>query len=69
MKGAIMNFYEEEELGRKLEEITSQIGYLMLDLIQVGLKKLNTENEIYKEFTEARLEAYTDTERQNYKKG
>lgn len=63
-----MNFYEDGELEKKLEEITSQIGYLTLDLILIGLKKVNTENEIYKEFVEARLEAYSETERLKYKK-
>lgn len=64
-----MNIYEEKKLEKKLEEITSQIGYLMLDLILIGLKKMNTENEIYKDFAEARLEAYadTDTEQRNHK--
>ena len=56
-----MNIYEEEDVEKKLEEITDQIGYLMLDLILVSLKKVNTEKEIYKEFVDARLEAYADT--------
>jgi len=56
-----MNIYEEEELEKKLEEITDQLGCLILDLILVGLKKVNTEKEIYKEFVDARLEAYGDT--------
>jgi len=56
-----MNIYEEEDLERKLEEITDQLGHLMLDLILVGLKKVNTEKEIYKEFVDARLKAYADT--------
>ncbi len=57
-----MNIYEEAKLETKLEKITSQIGYLVLDLILVGLKKVNTENEIYKDFVEAKLEAYADTD-------
>jgi hypothetical protein len=56
-----MNIYEEEDLEKKLEEITDQLGYLMLDLILAGLKKVNTEKEIYKEFVDARLKAYADT--------
>ncbi len=57
-----MNIYEEEELEKKLEKITDQIGYLVLDLILIGLKKVNTENEIYKDFVEAKLETYADTD-------
>ena len=57
-----MNLYEEEEVEQKLEEITSRIGYLLLDLILIGLKKVNRENEIYKEFVEARIEAQSDTD-------
>lgn len=61
-----MNIYEEQELEKNLEEITSRIGYLILDLTLIALKKLNRENAIYnaiyKEFIEARLEADPDTE-------
>ncbi len=57
-----MNIYEEEKLEKKFEEITDQLGYLMLDLILVSLKKVNTEKEIYKEFVDARLDAYADAD-------
>lgn len=57
-----MNIYEEHELEKKVEEITGRIGYLILDLILIGLKKLNRENAIYKEFVEARLKEDSDTD-------
>lgn len=49
-----MNIYEDEQLEKKLNELTDQFGYLLLDLLQVSLKKINLENMIYKEFEDAR---------------
>jgi len=51
-----MNIYEEEKLKKKLEEITDQLGYLLLDLLLISLKRLNSENQIFKEFEDVRLE-------------
>ncbi len=48
-----MNIYEDEQLEKKLNELTDQFGYLLLDLLQVSLKKINHENMIYKEFDDA----------------
>lgn len=55
-----MNIYEDEQLEKKLGEITDQFGYLLLDLFQVSLKKINHENMIYKELEDARN--FTDSE-------
>ena len=49
-----MNIYEDEQLGKKLNDITDQLGHLLLDMLLVGLKKINNENMIFKEFEEAR---------------
>lgn len=49
-----MNIYEDEHLEKKFNELTDQFGYLLLDLLQVSLKKINHENMIYKEFEDAR---------------
>jgi len=51
-----MNIYEEEKLKKKLEEITDQLGYLLLDFLLISLKRLNSENQIFKEFEDVRLE-------------
>jgi hypothetical protein len=51
-----MNIYEEEKLEKKLEEITDQLGYLLLDFLLISLKRLNSENQIFKEFEDVRLE-------------
>lgn len=49
-----MNIYEDEQLERKLNEITDQLGTLMLDMLLVSMKKINRESEIFQEFEDAR---------------
>ena len=49
-----MNIYEDEELEQKLEELTSLIGRLVLDMLLVGLRKTVAENQIFRELTEAK---------------
>jgi len=49
-----MNIYEDEQLETKLNELTDQLGSLVLDMLLVGLKKLNNESEIYQEFEDAK---------------
>lgn len=43
-----MNIYEEEKLEKRLGEITDQFGYLLLDFLLISLKRLNSENQIFK---------------------
>jgi hypothetical protein len=52
-----MNIYEDEELDKKLEQITDQMGRFILDVVLVSLKKINNENLIFQEFNEVRLDA------------
>ena len=52
-----MNIYEDEILGQKLEELTDQMGYLVLDILILGLKKLRNENEIFCEIGDSKLAA------------
>lgn len=54
-----MNFYEDENFERVMEEITDVMGYLVMDIILMSLKKINTENQIFAEILEAKLEAHT----------
>ncbi|NOR25085.1 MAG: hypothetical protein GQ542_11975 [Desulforhopalus sp.] len=49
-----MNIYEDEQLERKLNDLTDQLGTLVLDMLLVSLKKINHESEIFKEFEDAR---------------
>ena len=55
-----MNIYEEEHLEKKFRQVTDQIGHLLLDLITVSLMKVNSENQIFKDFEEARLDSFMD---------
>lgn len=52
-----MNFYEDEILERKFEELSDQIGYLMLDLLITSLKKVGREEGIFSEIIDAKLGA------------
>ena len=49
-----MNIYEDEQVERKLNELTDQLGTLVLDMLLVSLKKINHESEIFQEFEDAR---------------
>lgn len=49
-----MNIYEDEQLERKLNDVTDQLGILVLDMLLVSLKKINRESEIFQEFEDAR---------------
>lgn len=51
-----MNFYEDEEFEQKIEQITDQFGYLLLDIIFMSFQKINSENQILKEFLDDRLQ-------------
>lgn len=55
-----MNFYEDEQFENLMEEITDKMGYLIMDIILMGLKKINRENQIFKEILETKLEAYME---------
>ena len=55
-----MNIYEEEKLEKKLDEIIDQFGYLLLDLLLISLKRLNSENQILKEFEDARIKTQSE---------
>jgi hypothetical protein len=43
-----------------MNRVTDLMGYLVLDLLYMGLQKLSTENELFQEFLEARLEAHRE---------
>ena len=49
-----MNIYEDEHVEKKLNELTDQLGTLVLDMLVVSLKKINHESEIFQEFEDAR---------------
>jgi hypothetical protein len=51
-----MNIYEDPEYEDKINRVTDRMGYLILDLIHMSLQKLATENEIFQDWLEVRLE-------------
>jgi len=51
---------DEEELDNKVAQIVDQMGYLMMDIILMSFKKINTENQLLKEFWEARSQAHQE---------
>ena len=50
-----MNIYEDEAVERKLEELSDQVGYLVLDLLVLSLKKVVREEGIFSEIMDAKL--------------
>jgi len=52
----------EEEFENRMAQIVDQMGYLMMDIILMSFKKINTENQLLKELLEARLQAYNEEE-------
>lgn len=55
-----MNFYEDEMLEQKLEELSDQMGYIVLEILLLSLKKLGNENRIFSDIMESKLEAKLD---------
>ncbi len=51
---------DEEELENKVAQIVDQMGYLMMDIILMSFKKINTDNQLLKELLEARLQAHNE---------
>ena len=50
-----MNIYEDEAVERKLEELSDQVGYLVLDLLVLSLKNVVREEGIFSEIMDAKL--------------
>jgi len=50
-----VNIYEDEAVERKLEELSDQLGYLVLDLLVLSLKKVVREQGIFSEIMDAKL--------------
>lgn len=53
-----MNIYEDKDYETKINRITDQMGYLILDLLYMSLQKLTAENEILQQFLDARLKVH-----------
>jgi hypothetical protein len=55
-----MNIYEDESLEKKLEELTDQMGHLILDILLISMKKVISENQIYCDMMDVKLSAQLD---------
>jgi len=51
-----MNLYEDATLDRKFEELSEQVGLLVLDLLLAGVQQARRETQIYQEFAEVKSE-------------
>lgn len=51
-----MNIYEDGALENKLEELSDQLGYLVLDLLVLSLKKVVREEGIFSEIMDCKLD-------------
>ncbi len=50
-----MNIFEDEALEEKLDEISVQMGQLVMDILLMSLKRLGNQNQVFNDFTEARM--------------
>lgn len=50
-----MNICEDEMLEQKLDEISNQMGHLVMDILFMSLKRLGDQNQLFNDVTEARL--------------
>ncbi len=55
-----MNIYEEQRLEQKLDEITNQVGQLILDIILVSIKQVSREYQTYEDLEDSRREVIAD---------
>lgn len=47
--------HEEALVEKKSDELTDQIGFLMLDLLIIRIKKIAREHQVYSNFVEVTL--------------
>ncbi len=57
-----MNSYEDEMLEQKLDEISNQMGHLVMDILLMSLKRLGDQNQVFNDFTEAKLASNADND-------
>ena len=55
-----MNIYEEQHLEQKLDEITNQIGHLVLDIILISIKQVSREYQAYEDIEDCRRSVVSD---------
>jgi hypothetical protein len=55
-----MNDYEDEMLEQKLDEISNQMGHLVMDILLMSLKRLGNQNQEFNDFTEEKRASNAD---------
>ena len=50
----------EQELEDKMTRIVDQMGYLLMDVILISLKRINSGNQMLKELFDIRMEEVRD---------
>jgi hypothetical protein len=50
-----MNIYEDEMLEQKLDEISVQMGHLVMDILLMSLKRVGSQNQVFNDYAEARM--------------
>ncbi len=50
----------EEQLETRMAQIVDQMGYLMMDILLMSLKKINTENQLLQELLEIRMDDHKE---------
>ena len=61
-----MNIYEEQHLEQKLDEITDQIGHLLLEIILVSVKQVSREYQAYEDIEYAKRPDIPPRDRNNF---
>jgi hypothetical protein len=57
-----MDSYEDEMLEEKLDEISNQMGHLVMDILLMSLKRLGNQNQVFNDFTEEKRGSYADND-------
>lgn len=45
-----MNIYENQQLEKKFDALADQLGYLLLDMLQISLRRIKHESIVFREF-------------------
>ena len=57
-----MDSYEDEMLEEKLDEISNQMGHLVMDILLMSLKRLGNQNQVFNDFTKEKRASYADND-------
>jgi len=57
-----MNIYEEDAVDEKLDEISNQMGHLVMDILLVSLKRLRNQNQVFNDYAEGKLASNADND-------